>query len=321
MIKTFIASAIVFGLLASSALAGQPVTIQNSANTAAVGVTGTSLNVNVTGSSGTPSVVQGNVSNATSGVATSATNVPNVSYNYYWNGTTWDQGKTAPAITTNGLGLSASGIASIYMSTLPTNTNGQYGMLQMTARGSIRSFLTGPTVNGTNFGNLSRALVNVEGSDSNGFPLGSSPYLSNGTSQDQAVSIVGAVAAGTGTTAVAIAPTSASPAAITPSISASSAATSLVAKASAGNYYDAYCQSTAAGRCIIYNATAAPGAGALTAALVLECAVVAAGGQGSIQYGDIPRRASTGITVLFSSSTDCNTYTASSTAYIHASVQ
>lgn len=45
----------------------------------------------VTGSSGGPIVVDGNVSNATSGVATSATNVPTVAYNYVWNGTTWDQ--------------------------------------------------------------------------------------------------------------------------------------------------------------------------------------------------------------------------------------
>lgn len=116
-------------------------------------------------------------------------------------------------------------------------------------------------------------------------------------------------------------PSSAATAAVTPSISASSAATSLIAKASAGNYYDAYCQSTAVGNCIVYNSTTVPGAGALTAASVLECAIVPAGGQGAVAYGSIPRRASTGIVILFSSSADCNTYTASSTAYIHASVQ
>src|SRR5581483_5285180 len=36
-------------------------------------------------------VIQGNVSNASSGVATTSTNVPTVSYNYGFNGTTWDQ--------------------------------------------------------------------------------------------------------------------------------------------------------------------------------------------------------------------------------------
>lgn len=36
-------------------------------------------------------VVSGNVSNASSGVATTSTNVPTVSYTYVWNGATWDQ--------------------------------------------------------------------------------------------------------------------------------------------------------------------------------------------------------------------------------------
>lgn len=43
-----------------------------------------------TGSSGS-STVQGNQSNASSGVSTSSTNVPDVGYNYLWNGSTWDQ--------------------------------------------------------------------------------------------------------------------------------------------------------------------------------------------------------------------------------------
>lgn len=36
-------------------------------------------------------IVSGNVSNASSGVAATATNVPTVGYNYVWNGATWDQ--------------------------------------------------------------------------------------------------------------------------------------------------------------------------------------------------------------------------------------
>lgn len=107
---------------------------------------------------------------------------------------------------------------------------------------------------------------------------------------------------------------------LAPVVSASSASTSLIAKASAGNYFDGYCQSTALGRCILYNSTTVPAAGALTPALVLECAVVTAGGQGGWQYSS-PRRATVGMVMLYSSSADCNTYTVSSTAYIHASVQ
>lgn len=38
----------------------------------------------------------GSISNAASGVATSATNVPVVSYNYVWNGATWDQASPLP---------------------------------------------------------------------------------------------------------------------------------------------------------------------------------------------------------------------------------
>ena len=174
------------------------------------------------------------------------------------NGASYARWRSPANISTNGNDLGAVGLASVYNTTLPTYTNGQYGTLQMTPSGALT---------------------------------------------------------------VAIAPTSVATSAIIPSISASSGATSLVAKASAGNYYDAYCQSTAAGRCIVYNATSVPGGGALTANLVLECAVVPAGGTGSIQYNGMPRNASVGIVVLMSSSADCNTYTASSTAYIHASVQ
>lgn len=301
--------------------------------------------VTSTGTSGT-------ASNATSGVATSATNVPTVSYNYGWNGTTWDQLKTAPAATgtvgtgvlatgmlgfdgtnyraaqtalgvpTSGVGVLGAGVISIFNTTPPTYTNGQYGMLQMQIDGSLRTSLVTTPFTASRTGSSNNIGFSLQGGSTTAATiLATAPMLWNAATSDAAVSIGGAVVAGTGNTAVDIAPTSAAPAAIVPSISASSSATSLVAKASAGNFYDAYCQSTAAGRCIIYNSTTVPGAGALTAALVLDCAVVPAGGQGSVQYGDIPRRASTGITILFSSSADCNTYTASSTAYIHASVQ
>ncbi len=45
----------------------------------------------------------GSSSNASDGQATSATNVPTVSYNYVWNGTTWDR---LPGNATNGLRVS-----------------------------------------------------------------------------------------------------------------------------------------------------------------------------------------------------------------------
>ncbi|MFZ3194079.1 MAG: hypothetical protein WA154_12855 [Moraxellaceae bacterium] len=116
-------------------------------------------------------------------------------------------------------------------------------------------------------------------------------------------------------------PSGAAANALVPLVSASAAATSLVLKASAGNYFDGYCKSSAAGNCILYNATTVPSAGALTAGLVLECAPVAAGGVGGWTYSGVPSRGSTGLVMIFSSDASCNTYTASSTAYLHGRVQ
>lgn len=317
------------GLSAANAQAGRAVAVTACASPGNTPVAGTDYPITmdllgrqcVMGSGST--TVVGSASNASSGVATSSTNVPNVSYNYGWNGTTWDQLKTAPAIATTGVGLQGVGLAAVYTTTLPTYTDGQYGTLRMQTDGSLRASMITTAFTASRTGSTNNIGFALQGNSTAAASiLAIAPMLWNGTTSDAAVSLGGnSQPTPTGVAAMAIVPHGIANGAIAASVSASSAATALVAKASAGNYYDAYCQSTAAGRCIVYNATAAPGAGALTAALVLDCAVVAAGGQGSIQYGDIPRRASTGITVLFSSSADCNTYTASSTAYIHASVQ
>lgn len=97
--------------------------------------------------SGGGTIVEGNVSNATSGVAATSTNVPNVSYNYWWNGTTWDQ---APGTAANGgyvqgavpSGSADSGngvkIAGVSMTTPPTLSNGQRGDIQLDTRGNIK---------------------------------------------------------------------------------------------------------------------------------------------------------------------------------------
>lgn len=98
-------------------------------------------------------------------------------------------------------------------------------------------------------------------------------------------------------------PTTAAANAITPVVA--SGASSLVIKASAGNFYGAsVTNSSVAGFLIVYNATAAPAGGAaLTAGLILGCVAVAAGASGSIDVPNIPDRFSTGITLLFSTST------------------
>lgn len=142
----------------------------------------------------------------------------------------------------------------------------------------------------------------------------------NGSTWDLQRNLAGAVAAGTGVQAVGVVPTSAASVATTPVVSASAAATSVVAKASAGNLYSFDCKSSAAGNCLAYNG-AVPGAGALTSANVLKCVPVAAGGIAGFDYGATPARFSSQISIIFSSSTDCDTYTASSTAKLTAQVQ
>lgn len=60
------------------------------------------------------STVVGTASNATSSVATSSTNLSSVSYNYWWNGTTWDQAKGdtgAALVVNNPTATAASGLA------------------------------------------------------------------------------------------------------------------------------------------------------------------------------------------------------------------
>ncbi len=68
----------------------------------------------ITGGGGAAVVVGGATSNASSAVATSATNVQTVAYNYGFNGTTWDQWRSivgAPAAGTGILGVAISPVS------------------------------------------------------------------------------------------------------------------------------------------------------------------------------------------------------------------
>lgn len=208
-----------------------------------------------------------------------------------------------------------------YNTTLPTLTNGQYGIMQFTARNELVASLSagGFAIGGANpaADGITTASSTMVGIASRSVVYGLGP-----TNLDRLRTIQGSDGTGLGIQAVANAPVSVAAGAIVPSVSASAASTSLILKASAGNYYDGYCKSSVVGNCIAYNSATVPAAGALTASLVLECApILTAGGVASWSYGTMPRRASAGIVYLFSSSTDCNTYTVSATAYIHGSVQ
>jgi hypothetical protein len=100
-----------------------------------------------------------------------------------------------------------------------------------------------------------------------------------------------------------------------PVVSASASVTSLVLKASATSatggvkYFHAENATTTGGYCILYNATSAPGAGALTAASVLAFQLLPAAGFCDWTATNIPIAASTGVVVLVSSAATPFTYT------------
>ena len=146
------------------------------------------------------------------------------------------------------------------------------------------------------------------------------PYLYNGTSTNlnRQRDIIGAVSAGTGTAATALAPTSAAGGAIVPVVSAAAEA-SHVLKAAAGNFYSLTVTTGAsAGYLMIDNATSAPADGAVTP---IMCVSVPASSTVTIgNPGEPPTRYGIGMVAVFST-TGCFAQTASATAFFSAKVQ
>lgn len=105
---------------------------------------------------------------------------------------------------------------------------------------------------------------------------------------------------------------------ITPVVSATTEG-SHVLKASGGNLYSVYVTTgSTAGFLMVFNATSAPGDGAVTPR---ECVLAPANSTTSLNFGIGPPEVyATGITVVFSS-TGCFTKTLSSTAFFHGFVQ
>lgn len=100
-----------------------------------------------------------------------------------------------------------------------------------------------------------------------------------------------------------------------PIVSASSSVTSLVLKSSATTasggvqYFHAENATATGGYCILYNGTAAPSTGALTAANVLAFQILPASGYCDWAAANVPIAASTGAVVLVSSAATPFTYT------------
>lgn len=93
---------------------------------------------------------------------------------------------------------------------------------------------------------------------------------------------------------------------------------SLVVKASAGNFYGGTIVAGAtAGFLIAYNAASAPASGAaLTAAQILGVVQVAANGSAALGEYTVPDRFSTGVVLLFSTSTTTYTVPANNAAFL-----
>lgn len=196
-------------LLASAAQAQQVVNplpnagaygAYNSSSPTCISGTGCWLQTDINGNlkiTGTvTSSIAGTTSNASSGVVTSSTNVPTVSYNYLWNGTTWDQ---APGTTANGSyvqGAVASGaadsgngvkVAGVNMTTLPTLTNGQRGDLQVDTNGNLRTLDVQALVTGTDaFSNSLLGYPRGNGSGTSSIVIqATAPSIFNGSTWDR----------------------------------------------------------------------------------------------------------------------------------------
>lgn len=262
------------------------------------------------------------------GVAVASTGaVPSESFNFLFNGATWDrqrgdltggawvQGAVAAGAADSGNPVKIGGR---FNTSAPTLANGQRGDVQITPGGSL---IVAVGVQGgaqAGVGNYGSGDGNNAGTGT--LSTASLSQLYNGTTFDRQRSINSAQAAGTGTAAVAIAPTSAASGGISPAVSAS-AENNHVLKASAGNAYNASATNltATAGFLVLLNATTAPADGPITP---LACAPLPANQAASINYGNIPGVFSTGITAVVTSAATCFTKTTGViTAFISGQVQ
>ncbi len=76
-------------------------------------------------------------------IASSSNSLFTVNFNTVYNGTTWDRIRsTTAAVATTGLGIPAAGIMGRFNTTLPTYTDGQYGVAQINSNGLLQVVVT-----------------------------------------------------------------------------------------------------------------------------------------------------------------------------------
>jgi hypothetical protein len=153
-------------------------------STGVIGVTQSTSPWVVTGAGGSFPIT-GATSNASSAVATSATNVPTVGYNYQFNGTTWDQSHSGDVNNATGVtGFADSVPTARYNATLPTLTDTRYNSLQVGLRGSLHMELWGSDST-TAIGNFTAGADGSTNTKS-GLFVYNYPFLYNGTTWDRA---------------------------------------------------------------------------------------------------------------------------------------
>lgn len=196
-----------------------------------------------------------------------------------------------------------------FNTTRPTIANGGYAPIQGTNRGGIHVCIGDTSISTAAVlaGSVDGLAAGTQGLVGIGFNFvydpvaGSWPRQRGDSLGTYSISTPGSAAAN------AIAPV------------ASTGATSALLKSSAGNFYSASMIAGAtAGFFILYNSASVPAGGAaLTAAAVLLAVPVAANGYATLGGDAIPKRCTSGIVLLFS--TSVTTYTVPANAAIHLS--
>lgn len=214
-------------------------------------------------------------------------------------------------------------IGGVFNTTRPTIASGQRGDIQIDANGNLMAKLAiAPTTGLDGFSNGSFGYQqNATTGTSSPLLPGQGNYIFNATTWDRMRGINGASPLGTGTAAVAIAPTAAATGGIVPIVS-SSAENNHVLKGTPGNLYSVYATNltSTAGFLLVLNSATSPADGAVTP---LECAPLPANGAASISYNSGPPAVfSTGITAVITSAATCFTKTTGAiTAFIKGSIQ
>jgi hypothetical protein len=218
-------------------------------------------------------------------------------------------GNVAQGTTDSGNGVK---VAGVYKATPGSVTDGQRVDWTMSQNGTGRVYLASPST--TSFVNVAGWGDNTTFAGGSVLFTGSLAGLFDGTNYDRQVSIAASAGLtnGLGVSAVAIPATNNAGQSVSSS-KTTVAASSLVLCSAACNLYNSTVTSGAvAGYMLVFNAISAPANGVVTPEF---CRAVAANSTVELDFGILPRRLSTGATIMFSS-TGCYSLTASATAAI-----